>query len=940
MPGTTLNEIEESLLTASIATMAKTISMDADTWIKVGKFLYKWLTERQPLSNHETDPNYQDFKRYTRMCALYQAKLGIAGIPVQWELDDKKCPTHESELYNNPEKFRMYCESLSQADYPMKTNLIRIVASIERLYQSIQSRSTLTRPLPYMKYRPDGYEAMFFSDLAQWLSVDLPMYSITSPETATLLKKRIEYCKEVQSTVFVFRADGEIHNPKERLDRIIKNLEVVHKDICKSIEAASFNNYIEEINRDLLDMTTNAFAICHLILNGVNQRELQVDEFLNPGIEDSKVIKLTRLLMGQWIVRTLNTAGIIANNFQSTIEFDLGVIETYLSTDFSEIDLGSTGLLPFATEQKEFAKAMLLKVINIHKAILNTYYVRASLVLAARVGVKSGENWLYGNDEGKAVVHALLIVIKDASSKLQEAINDFWDKFYINGYLPYALKKHVDDKNITYNHLNEANKRFNHIINLDAKIKRTVDTVDAHAKEFAGDSEITKQKKRILISNLFAYMERMPGLDPSILEFIKRMVVEQKTSSLAVQLNHKSYFIPQGIDPYIVLFPSAKMPIYLKAKGLLLDGELYTSDKFPLLKKPEKFYTRTQERLYHDFLLPYNNVLNTPQIFSIFYGISWYQFNDLREIYARTHQIMTEIYYPPNASKYTISLMPLPKIVDKNTLYIEWIDQVITYTVANNYGGISSGLIDIKTLDEAFELPITLEKLQPYMSKILGITSERDHTGIEPDEVPIDAEVDPVFFQLNKDIVTKKQFYKNTELELIDQCFKIALLDFSRKFGGSTFNMLTVADDFQTLKVKFISDTLEISIDPRLLTYAGGAFAIELEDYKRKLGCAEEQVATLEKAREEDQVIITQNKVVIAQNEAVIAQNKAVITQNEADLEKKDLELKHAQSDVLHLQEVCGSYKKQLESFGFFSSAPPPHPTMPAPKSSTGIPTV
>jgi hypothetical protein len=72
----------------------------------------------------------------------------------------------------------------------------------------------------------------------------------------------------------------------------------------------------------------------------------------------------------------------------------------------------------------------------------------------------------------------------------------------------------------------------------------------------------------------------------------------------------------------------------------------------------------------------------------------------------------------------------------------------------------------------------------------------------------------------------------------------------------------------------------------------------------------------------------------------IISQNKAVIAQNEADLEKKDLELKHAQSDVLHLREVCGLYRKQLESFGFFSSAPPTHPTIPAPKSSTGIPTV
>lgn len=53
------------------------------------------------------------------------------------------------------------------------------------------------------------------------------------------------------------------------------------------------------------------------------------------------------------------------------------------------------------------------------------------------------------------------------------------------------------------------------------------------------------------------------------------------------------------------------------------------------------------------------------------------------------------------------------------------------------------------------------------------------------------------------------------------------------------------ANDFQILDIKIFGDNVEVSIDKRLLTFAGGAFAIELEKLKLQLAESEKTVAVL-----------------------------------------------------------------------------------------------
>ncbi len=257
--------------------IAKILSVDPETWIRVAVFLYKKITERKPLSNNDKDINYQDLRLYRTLCTLYQNTLNTTCYPPEWALDENGCPTHNTKLADNATEFKGFCEKLQHGDYSLKTSIIKIVALMESLFISLSKRSL---NYGYRNYRQDGQEAMFFTELAQWLSVDLPQYDITKQRTADLVLARIKYCEQVQENVLVYRDDGDKSNPKNHLERILTDLRILHKDILKSVRAATFNEHMNSINRDLKDMLTHALDICYLTIEGVTRRELQVHQWL------------------------------------------------------------------------------------------------------------------------------------------------------------------------------------------------------------------------------------------------------------------------------------------------------------------------------------------------------------------------------------------------------------------------------------------------------------------------------------------------------------------------------------------------------------------------------------------------------------------------------------------------------------------------------------
>ena len=102
------------------------------------------------------------------MCAKYQQILNKPVIPEQWKLVDD-LPTDYAELTKNAEYFRAQIENIRYSSGAMKTIIIKMISSVARLNESLSKRCDTA--INWHKYRPDGYEAMFYSEFVKWLSV-------------------------------------------------------------------------------------------------------------------------------------------------------------------------------------------------------------------------------------------------------------------------------------------------------------------------------------------------------------------------------------------------------------------------------------------------------------------------------------------------------------------------------------------------------------------------------------------------------------------------------------------------------------------------------------------------------------------------------------------------------------------------------------------------
>ena len=140
--------------------------------------------------------HYQDRRRYDNLCDFkkeldskikqIKGKTGAGKYPEEWKLDDEHRPMYTAIFYTQIGKINKQIDDLSISDYPQRTLVKEILAKIGRLFQSLDKRNNWFHPgriLTAQVYRSDNFEAMFFTDLAEWLSGRLPNASIKNPET-------------------------------------------------------------------------------------------------------------------------------------------------------------------------------------------------------------------------------------------------------------------------------------------------------------------------------------------------------------------------------------------------------------------------------------------------------------------------------------------------------------------------------------------------------------------------------------------------------------------------------------------------------------------------------------------------------------------------------------------------------------------------------------
>ncbi len=282
---------------------------NADIWIAVARYIYTRLTERSAL---EVD----DLSRHRMMCDLYSActqpttNAATASIPREWGLEEGR-PLYTSSFRTQNASLKQQIIAFDKCSNNLKKQIVGIVSSIARLFESLSKRIDF----PFRdRYREDGYECMFLTELAMWFVVELPRYPITEKATGDMVKRRIKYCQDIQERVLIYRNDLTISNPKDTLTSIIRELKIMSNYLTRAHEAANFSQMIQTIDNLVIDQVANSFNILHLMMDGVNEDEFQVGNFLAPGIgKKTKVDVLRNKLLGKWIIETLTAAGYESN---------------------------------------------------------------------------------------------------------------------------------------------------------------------------------------------------------------------------------------------------------------------------------------------------------------------------------------------------------------------------------------------------------------------------------------------------------------------------------------------------------------------------------------------------------------------------------------------------------------------------------------------------
>ena len=523
----------------ALAGAAKDALKNTSLWIEVGKYLYKKITDRPPLSK-------VDLANYNSMCSLYKHCMQSDAIPVQWALDDRKCPIYSSEFDEAYVRLRGELVSFDKCQHGLKTQILSIVGLVSRLFESLSKRTNFGGIRAH--YRPDGFEYMFLNELTMWLVIDLPRYSITDKKTADMVQRRIQYCQEMQDDVLEFRADSAIANPKNILPSIIISLTVLHQNLLQAHSAATFSDKALLIDGHMVDMVRGTFNILYLMLDEVDQHEFQVYEFFNPGEGRKKNNDvLTSSLLGQWLMQTCSAAGIFSNDYMNTKDISHALIDSHINMDISTIKkIDQIGCCEFvwrtnyqllggpskSTQAETYlntqAPAFLHLIIELHRSILRLSYIRTALRSSIHLNIAYGEIWLFAKKEGETMFGGLMDALTHAVEHHRNVLDQFWQEYYTNTYEPFAASQHKDKTDKVHKDIMDSGKFYalshEKIAEIQLLAKETYD----HAKNVQRRLDVRKKEKHFLIENLYAYLSNVPGYDP--VKLVSLRTIMQATS--------------------------------------------------------------------------------------------------------------------------------------------------------------------------------------------------------------------------------------------------------------------------------------------------------------------------------------------------------------------------------------------------------------------------
>ena len=516
-----------------------------------------------------------DIIKHTVLCDLYREILKTE-IPSEWVLTGSR-PNHKITFDKVEKLLSKMADNLTESN-PIFCR--QIMGSIHTIIETFSTLNDQKWWWFWKEYRLDGVEQMFFAELAHWLGTVLPGLSVTDSNTLRTVRARIKYCQEVHKRALTDRgtAKANMLPPEQGLLRVTEELQEIESALAASCIHATFTDRMKDIGKLFSIMNGNMFDICHLI-SSTDDKASHGSYFYPKEYLKSESIHRTDTLMAKWITKTLTAARITTSSLSIIHQIDHAIIKQHLAEELNEIaQLTNTtakdyfikaGLPASAFMAKDISgryafslengKAHLTKIIDMHRAILKLLNVRHSLALARDVATAYGELWLYGDEEGKAIVDGLLLMIEDTSQLNLKVVEEFWQTFYgLDGlaksspgsYMTYVFDTKASKTSQTYQYFLLADKAYGKMSDQDTGLhKRVIEAVSLTRKQkenYEGDKAGVKEKKQSLIHHLHAYLKSMgDALEPAnrhLLTKLKSMT--RQDTKLAASSSSKQRLSP------------------------------------------------------------------------------------------------------------------------------------------------------------------------------------------------------------------------------------------------------------------------------------------------------------------------------------------------------------------------------------------------------------
>lgn len=518
----------------------------------VALMLYKKLTvgddRPAPITNDRPwidrpffrEENYTDLKSYQDLCGLritLDTKMrGLFGVtpaqgvlPKEWELDKEHRPTWAMSFKDNANQLKELANIINEGDYPHKFLVQGILEKISNLFSSLGKRFTWTRPGEYQHYRSDGFEAMFFSDLAHWLVSTLVLQSDKKTSTVECIELWIAYCEKVQRDVLIDRdkdvlnllnlsavEKSRLHSPTPVLNDVIGLLKKLKTNIEKVNKAVRLNDRIDSIDRQFLHVIRNTFKVWHLLNKDSDHKPLQVKAFLD-NIKTREDTNKPISKLEKWQAATLRKVMITEIDYESVAPLSIADLGTYLVGEDSVFDFETSGLWDFLRPggsrdsqqvMRNIAQGYFSQIHAIHPLLIQFCFIRKSMLSLSKVSAIFGQSWVYGEDTGKAPLCVLLDIIDDINSKLINQLTTFWTQYYWS-YQVYlkSIDRLLDRHDPVTKKAYEIDDLIKELAQYRKSIVKEIETIKADMAQSEEQIEDTKQELRNLIGNLLQYID-------------------------------------------------------------------------------------------------------------------------------------------------------------------------------------------------------------------------------------------------------------------------------------------------------------------------------------------------------------------------------------------------------------------------------------------------